>query len=104
MVVYAGTVYVTGSTTSTDFPTVPLDNSTFGGYSDAFVSKITEGTPPVATIDSIEPSPAVQVQDTIHFHGSGQDTDEGGDYITAYLWTSDIDGPLSTQEDFTVPL
>jgi hypothetical protein len=103
VVIYAGTVYVTGSTTSTDFPTVnPLDDA-LGGGSDVFVSKITEGTPPVATIDSITPSPAVQGRDTVHFHGSGQDTDEGGAYITAYLWTSDIDGPLSTQEDFSIP-
>lgn len=58
--------------------------------------------PPVASIDFIAPDPAVQGQDTVYFSGSGQDEDEGGEYIAAYEWTSDVDGPLSTQPDFTV--
>jgi PKD repeat protein len=60
---------------------------------------------PIASISFIwypsYPDPAVQGQDTIYFNGSGHDTDEGGAYITAYVWNSSIDGQLSTQEDFT---
>jgi PKD repeat protein/N-acetylneuraminic acid mutarotase len=61
---------------------------------------------PVASISYIwydsYPDPAVQGQDTLYFNGNGYDTDEGGAYITAYVWDSSIDGPLSVQEDFTV--
>ncbi len=63
--------------------------------------------PPEASISFIwypsYPNPAVQGQDTIYFNGSGSDKDEGGAYITAYVWNSSIDGQLSTQEDFTIP-
>jgi hypothetical protein len=63
--------------------------------------------PPVATIDFIwypsYPLYATQGQDVIYFHGSGRDNDEGGADITAHLWTSSKDGPLSNQDGFTVP-
>ncbi len=57
---------------------------------------------PVAGINYIWPNPATQGRDMIYFNGSGYDTDEDGAYITAYLWTSSRDGPLSVQEDFTI--
>jgi hypothetical protein len=57
-------------------------------------------TPPVAVIDLIHPDPATQGPSMIYFHGSCHDNDEGGAYITAYVWTSSIDGQLSDQEDF----
>ena len=59
--------------------------------------------PPTASIDAITPNPAIQGQDTLIFNGSGHDNDEGGAYITACAWTSNLDGLLSTQEDFTAP-
>jgi hypothetical protein len=57
---------------------------------------------PVATIHAITPNPALQGRDTIAFRGSGQDADEDGAAITAYRWSSSIDGALSTQAEFTV--
>ncbi|MEN6384979.1 MAG: PKD domain-containing protein [Phycisphaerales bacterium] len=53
--------------------------------------------PPVATIDSISPNPATSGQ-TVSFSGTGADTDGT---VTAYVWTSNIDGALSTQSSFT---
>ena len=52
---------------------------------------------PSATIDSISPSPA-QKDATVSFYGSGSDPDNS---IIAYQWVSNIDGQLSTEEDFT---
>lgn len=63
---------------------------------------VSESRPPVATIDVIQPNPAVQGQDTVYLGGSGVDQDENGSYIVAYRWRSSIDGQLSSQEDFTV--
>src|SRR5262245_40856810 len=46
----AGNVYVTGSTSSTDFPTLNAIQSTYGGEFDIFVAKISAaGTPVFAT-------------------------------------------------------
>ncbi|MBN1579575.1 MAG: VCBS repeat-containing protein [Anaerolineae bacterium] len=76
--------------TKTNYITILLDNS----------------YPPVASINFIwypsAPGPAIQGQDTIYFNGSGYDTDENGAYITAYEWTSGIDGLLNSQEDFVI--
>lgn len=103
VVYYAGAFYVVGTTTSNDLPIVnPLDNA-IGGGADVFVVKLTSGTAPVATIDTIQPNPAVQGQDVLHFQGSGRDGDEGGAYITGYRWNSDRAGLLSLQEDFQLP-
>ncbi len=70
-----------------------------------YITTIISPGAPIAEISFIwypsYPDPAIQGQDTIYFNGSGHDSDEGGAYITAYVWTSDIDGQLSTQEDFT---
>ncbi len=58
--------------------------------------------PPVATIHSIAPSPALQGHDVVTFRGSGQEADENGGTIVAYRWRSSIDGVLSTQAEFTL--
>jgi len=96
-----GSITPIPTSTSTAIPTstataTPTPTKTPGGSS-----------PPIASISFIwylsYPDPAIQGQDTIYFNGSGTDTDEDGAYITAYEWRSDIDGPLSIQEDFTVP-
>jgi len=52
---------------------------------------------PVLTIEAITPTPAVQWQDVVSFTASSQRTAGG---IRGYEWTSDLDGPLSTVEDF----
>ncbi len=59
-----------------------------------------ENTPPVASIDSITPSPAFAGQE-ITFTGSGVDLDGT---IIAYNWTSNITGALSTQHAFSTTL
>ena len=53
---------------------------------------------PVATIDSITPSPA-RFSDEITFNGSGYDNDG---FITAYQWKSDYDGDLSDLRNFSI--
>lgn len=55
------------------------------------------GSPtPVAFIDSITPNPATQGT-TVQFHGHG--TDDG--VILQWQWSSNIDGILSSSEDFS---
>jgi len=55
--------------------------------------------PPVAFVDSINPSPALQGQ-PVTFTCHGDDPDSG-DYITEYRWESGIDGLLSDQKTFS---
>ncbi|HUV42283.1 MAG TPA: hypothetical protein VMW23_10895, partial [Sedimentisphaerales bacterium] len=62
-----------------------------------FVYQGAANTPPVAVIDSIVPNPA-QVGETVNFAGHGQDSDGS---ITAYNWTSSIDGSLSNSSSFS---
>ena len=38
------------------------------------------------------------------FSGTGRDYDRVGDGITEYLWTSSLDGVLSTNKSFTIPV
>jgi hypothetical protein len=52
---------------------------------------------PTATIDSISPSPA-RFDAEVTFSGSGLDSDGT---VVAYEWTSDIDGVLSDEVDFS---
>jgi len=56
--------------------------------------------PPIGTINYIHPNPARQGSDTVAFAGSGVDGDEDGASIAAWEWVSNLDGVLSTQEDF----
>ena len=56
------------------------------------------GGSPVATIDSITPSPA-RFDAEVTFSGTGSDSDGT---VVAYEWTSDIDGFLSDEEDFSI--
>ena len=56
--------------------------------------------PPTATIVAITPNPAEQVFDTVSFSGNGTDPDGT---VSAYNWTSSLDGPLSTAPSFTKP-
>ena len=57
------------------------------------------GDIPIAYIDAITPNPATQGEDTVQFMGHGIDTDGT---IAAYEWSSDLDGVLSTNEDFSM--
>jgi chitodextrinase len=62
------------------------------------VSSITQvSSPPIASIISISPNPAIQGE-KVYFNGSGTDYDGT---IVAYNWRSSIDGDLSTNKDFT---
>jgi len=54
---------------------------------------------PLALIDSINPNPAVQSEDTLQFRGHGESENAS---IRAHEWRSDIDGILSAVEDFEV--
>jgi C1A family cysteine protease len=56
--------------------------------------------PPTATIVAITPNPAEQVFDTVSFLGNGTDPDGT---VSAYNWSSSLDGPLSTAQSFTKP-
>lgn len=69
---------------------------------------LTANQPPTAYIDEIAPNPAANYQgqilfapfqghDVVIFVGHGEDTDG---FITEYLWSSSIDGNLSTEESF----
>ncbi|NOQ48403.1 MAG: PKD domain-containing protein [Methanococcoides sp.] len=52
---------------------------------------------PVATLISITPNPAAEGEE-VTFNGSGVD-DDGS--VVGYNWTSSIDGPLSTSDNFS---
>ncbi len=54
---------------------------------------------PTAYIDGIYPNPATQGEDVVEFTGHGLDIDGT---IEGYEWRSDLDGLLSTEEDFSM--
>src|SRR5262245_40573163 len=56
----SGSAYVTGTTTSTDFPTVNPKQASNAGPDDAFVSKISVPSAPAPSLISVNPSTAVQ--------------------------------------------
>jgi len=87
----SGNAYVTGSTSSTDFPTANAFQATYGGGSgDAFIAKITTNQPPTA--DAGGPY-TVPEGGSITLTGSGSDPD--GDPLT-YAWDLDNDGTFET--------
>ncbi len=72
-----------------------------GGQQVDVVIPAAEGDqPPIGTINYIHPNPAGQRSDMVTFAGSGMDGDVGGIGIVAWEWSSDLDGDLSTQENF----
>ncbi len=62
------------------------------------VSLFNSNASPIATIDSITPSPA-KLDEEATFNGTGSD---GDGTVAAYLWESSIDGELSTEGDFSI--
>ncbi len=59
---------------------------------------LTPGSPPSAAIATTLPSPAAQgIGAEIILDGSAADTDENGQQILAWDWSSDRDGPLCTR-------
>ncbi len=70
-----------------------------GGWSDwdSWLLFVHSNTPPTGTIESISPSP-VEEGAIVSFTGSGSDED---DTIVAYLWSSSLDGDLSSEKDFS---
>ncbi|MBU4190664.1 MAG: PKD domain-containing protein [Candidatus Thermoplasmatota archaeon] len=55
------------------------------------------GTKPTANIDSITPKPVVE-GNMVSFAGSGSDSDGS---VLSYLWTSSVNGQLSTHSSFS---
>ena len=100
----------TPTTTSTATPTItstatPTITSTATPTTTSTVTPTATHTstptnnPPESSIDSINPSTALQGQ-SIRFEGHGDDPDSG-DSITEYKWKSNIDGYLSDQRTFS---
>ena len=68
------------------------------GYSELEVRvDESEGKKPIARIISVKPSPAFQ-GDEVSFMGEGDPF--SGEYITRYMWESDLDGRLSSRKEF----
>ena len=99
-----------GSTLSVNFDGLAVGNHTIsfsvlddhGLWSAAdtrvlWIKEFTSSIRPEAYIDNIGPSPAVAGRQ-VNFYGDGYDEDGT---VVAYEWTSDLDGPLSTDEDFS---
>jgi Beta-propeller repeat len=62
----AGNAYITGSTSSKDFPITPgAFQQALGGSSDAFVTKIAPG-PPACAIQALLPGPPARLQILVH--------------------------------------
>jgi PKD repeat protein len=90
-----GTFYFNGSGSVT---ITAADGDTLSTCADAVkFTLISSNTAPTATIDSITPSPAAEGQ-SVTFTGHGTDA-EGT--ITAYEWTSSIDGTIGTAASFS---
>ena len=68
------------------------------GNNSAAVYLFTNNQFPIATIDSIAPSPS-QFGKVVIFNGTGFDNDGN---IDSYKWESSIDGILSTEENFSI--
>ncbi|OHB53896.1 MAG: hypothetical protein A2Y10_14890 [Planctomycetes bacterium GWF2_41_51] len=86
----AGTAYNVTITATTETPPSTC--------ADAVKFTLATGNiPPTATITSINPNPASLGQ-SVNFSGTGTDTDGT---VTAYSWSSSIDGALSTQSSFS---
>lgn len=67
------------------------------------VARLTMGTSPIATIQSIKPSDPVQTRDDVEFRAGGLDTDENGEAILRYEWTTSLmTVPLGSSARFTV--
>jgi hypothetical protein len=79
----AGNAYVTGSTTSTNFPTANPFQSTFGGDNDAFVTKLNAAGNALTYSTYLGGSNADA--------GSGIAVDTGGDaYVTGYTYSTNF--------------
>ena len=73
------------------------DDNGWWSSTDTTTLEIYPNAQPVATIDSITPSPAEKGW-TVSFSGTESDSDGT---VTGYQWNSSIDGELSTNEDFS---
>ncbi len=90
-----GTYYFDGSGSVT---ITAANGDTLSTCADAVQFRlVSSNTPPTAVIDSITPFPADQGE-TVTFTGHGTDR-EGA--VTAYQWTSSIDGAIGTAASFS---
>ncbi len=88
---------------STDVQAVALEGDgtvwvgTTAGINRLHIPALAEST--IVSIDAIIPAPAIQGRDIISFTAT---TQRAGVGIIGYEWWSDLDGPLSTMEDFSL--
>ena len=96
MILFDEELYITGLTSSEDFPTTPnaYDNDYNGGHIDIIVLKMSTLSTQ-ANIQSINPNPALS-SENIHFQG------EENENIEKYVWRSSFDGVLynGTEPEF----
>jgi hypothetical protein len=97
--------YVTGATTSTDFPTVnPIQSANAGGspFGDAFVTKISDtSTGPVSTLAFTQTAPSVQ-EDVTSLTLTVQRTGDTSQAVTVDYATAN--GTASERSDYTTAL
>ena len=93
-----GSVYITGSTTSNNFPvTTGAFDTSFNGAADAFVLKFTN-QPPIATIDeSTTDEDIALIVDVL-----ANDTDADGDELSVSDVTQGANGSVTINSDNTV--
>jgi hypothetical protein len=98
----AGSAYVTGLTTSSDFPTTPAAfDTTFNGVTDAFVSKIADVARP-ATPATLVLSPAAQANPVGTSHTvTATVTDAGGNPVPGVVVRFTVTGSVSTSGSCT---
>jgi len=95
----AGSAYVTGSTTSSDFPTTALAfDTTFNGVVDAFVAKIAEAAAPAKLV--LSPPAATNQVGTSHTV-TARVTDAGGNPVPNVVVRFTVTGSVSTSGSCT---
>jgi|GEM_PF-4223160 len=87
----SGCAYVTGYTCSSDFPTANPYQGSLSGNFDAFVSKLTFGTPPVAEFSGTPTSGYAPL--TVTF------TDSSTNSPTSWSWNFGDNTPVSTEQN-----
>ena len=85
-----GNAFVTGDTSSNDFPTSQdAYDGSIDGYSDAIIAKLSVYLAPIAIIDTISPNPSLDT-DLVRFEGHSHDEAS----IQRYVWRSSLVGEL----------